>query len=111
MVLIDIILSYGVYDISNIDDFLVIIGFITFASVSCNLLYNYISKRFGYKPIIIYRLITSLYLYIIPIIPDMYILFQSVARMIYPYIMYLIIEYAYSKKSKINDYKGRKKEL
>ena len=51
-------------------DFLALVGFISFASISCNLFYNYYSKRFGILGIIVYRMITILYVYIIPIIPN-----------------------------------------
>mgnify|MGYP003305586767 CR=1 FL=1 len=52
------------------------------------------------KPIIIYKLITLLYSYIIPIIPDVLVFFRSILRMIYPYIIYLVLEYSYSKETK-----------
>ena len=97
MVLIDLIIFRGVYNLETLDGFLGIVGFILCASISCNLFYNYSSRKYGFKGIIIYRLITSLYAYIIPVIPNMYIYFRSFLRMTYPYIMYLILEYAYTK--------------
>lgn len=108
MVLIDVKLYIGIYDATRLDEFLVIIGFIIFASISSNLLYNYISLRFGYKPIIVYRLITSLYSYIIPIIPDVIVFFRSIGRMIYPYIMYMTLEYTYSKSKTASSFSKRK---
>ena len=101
MVIIDLLLYTEIYSIRNLDDFLTILGFIFFASLSCNLLYNYITTRYGSKGIIIYRLITTLYTYIIPFQPDMYVFFKSFLRMLYPYIMYLTFEKMFSK----NDYK------
>lgn len=106
-VLIDVLIYIRLYDIKKLDDFLTIIGFITFASISCNLLYNYITKRYGNKSVIIYKLITILYIYIIPIIPNMYIYFRSFLRMIYPYIIYLILEQTYSKKKLRVTYKDK----
>ncbi len=97
MTLIDLVIYTGIYNLSNMDDFLMIIGFILFASLSCNLLYNYISRRFGYKPIIIFRLITCLYMYIIPFIPDVYVFMRTFLRMVYPFIIFVILEGTYSK--------------
>lgn len=111
MVLVDIIIYSGVYNIGELDDFLALLGFITFASISCNLLYNYISVRFGYKPIIAYRLLTILYMYFIPIVPDIYIFFRSIARMIYPYIIYIVLEYTYSKGNTVSSYNESKKRI
>lgn len=111
MILIDIIVYSQVYDLTKLDDFLAMMGFVLFASISCNLLYNYICNRFGAKPIIIYRLITTLYVYIIPIVPDIYLFFRSVLRMIYPYIIYMVLEYTYSKTNFVSNYQDRKKKL
>lgn len=107
MVLIEVAIYWQVYDLSNLNDFLVVLGLIIFASIACNLLYNYICSRFGYKPIIIYRLITVLYLYIIPVVPDVYTFFRAVLRMVYPYIIYLFLEYMYGKNKIIDTYKSR----
>lgn len=111
MVLIDIILYINVYKINSSDDLMISIGFITFASISCTLLYNYISYRYGITGIILYRLITTLYSYIIPITPNVYILFRSILRMIYPYIIYLVIDYTFKKRNIAMEYMNRKKKI
>jgi hypothetical protein len=107
MVLVDLVIYTGVYDITQFNDFVAVIGFVLFASVSCNLLYNYISVRYGKVGIIAYRLITVLYVYLIPVIPNMYIYFRSFLRMIYPYIIYLILEHTYSKSDFVVSYSER----
>lgn len=94
MVLIDLTIYTDIYDLTNIDDFLTVLGFVLFASLSCNLLYNYITARYGAKGIIIYRLITTLYLYVIPIVPDVYIFLRVFLRMISPYVIYVVLEKA-----------------
>ena len=81
--------------LDTFDDYLTILGFVFFSAISCNLLYNYITTRFPIKGIIIYRLITTLYAYIIPIIPDVYVFFRAFLRMVYPYFIYLIISVFY----------------
>lgn len=110
MILVDLIVYINVYDIRRLDGFLALIGFVAFASISSNLFYNYYSKRFGITGIIAYRLITVLYVYIIPYIPDMYIYFRSFLRMIYPYIMYLVMESTYSKTTFVKSYNARRKD-
>lgn len=111
MILIDLIVYTGVYDLTNFDDVLAVIGFIFFASVACNLLYDYISIRYGSDGIIAYRLITVLFAYIIPYIPDVYIFFRSFLRMVYPYIIYLVFEYTYSKTNYATAYKDKGKNI
>ena len=111
MVLIDLIVYSEIYDITNLDDMLTMLGFIFFASVACNLLYNYITVRFSSKGVIIYRLLTILYVYFIPYIPDIYLFFRSFLRMLYPFIIYLILEYTYSKTNYAVEYKDRNKNI
>ena len=111
MVLIDLIVYIGVYDLTNLDDVLAVIGFIFFASVACNLLYDYIAARYGSKGIIAYRLMTVLFVYIIPYIPDVYIFFRSFLRMVYPYLIYLTLEYTYSKTNYATAYRDRNKKV
>ena len=95
---ISIILTYiAIYSLSSLNDFLMIVGFVFFSSLSSNLLYNYMSKRFGCVPVIIFKLITSIYIYIIPYVPDVYIFLRTFLKMIVPFIIYLIIERIYYK--------------
>lgn len=110
IVMIDLIIYSKVYDINKLNDFLMILGFILFASISCNLLYNYVSTRYGKNGIIVYRLITVLYPYIIPYVPNVYIFFRSFLRILYPYFIYLFLENTYSKKNFATAYKDKKKE-
>lgn len=110
-VLIDLVLYTRMYNINNLDDFLIIIGFVLFSSLSCNIFFNYIAKRYGISGIIIYRLITSLYIYIIPIIPDIYIFFKTFFRMLFPFIMYLIIEGTYAKTSLVTSKKVKQQNI
>ena len=111
MVLIDLLIYNGIYDLTNLEDFLMALGFVLFASLSCNLLYNYISVRYGNRGIIIYRLITILYMYIIPIVPSVYIFFRSFIRMLYPYIIYVVLEKLYSKSDFAVSYNDKKKAI
>lgn len=108
MVLIDLIIYAGIYDMNSLDDVLMAVGFVLFASISCNLLYQYITVRFGPKGIIYYRLITVLFVYIIPVTANLYIFFRSFLRMIYPFIIYLILENTYAKSNLALSYKVRK---
>ena len=98
MIIIDILVYAEVYNLAKLDDFLTVLGFVFFASLSCNLLYNYITNRHGVKGIMIYRLATVLFVYIIPITPNVYIFFSSFLRMLYPYIIYVIFEKLFRKE-------------
>ena len=103
---IDISIYRSIYNLQYLDSFLSFLGLISFAAIANNLLYNYICKNYGPKPVIIYRLITILYIYIFPIIPNVYTYLRTFLRMLYPMIVYMYIEkYYYQEK-----YKERPKE-
>lgn len=111
MVMVDLLIYTEVYDLAKLDDFLTVLGFVFFASLSCNLLYNYIAIRYGVKGIIIFRLITILFVYIIPFIPDVYVFFRSFLRLLYPYLIYLFFEKLYSKNDYTLGIREKRKEI
>ena len=47
--------------------------------------------------------------YIIPIIPDVHIYLRAVLRMIYPYLIYLGLEFLFGQKIKATEYKNSKR--
>ena len=100
-IILDVALTTNIYNVKTLTDYFMLIGFILFSSIANNILYNNIIIRYrNCKAIIAYRLITILYVYIIPIIPNIHILFDSIFRMIMPYMIYLILELMDSKKEK-----------
>ena len=111
MILIDLVIYTDVYALTEFDAFVETVGFILFASMANNLLYNYVSPRYGSAPIIIYRLMTTLYVYIIPIVPNVYMFFRSILRTIYPYIIYVILDFTYSNKKKSVAYTDKRKAI
>lgn len=94
-VIVDLILFANIYDMKSLDDFLYLVGYIAFASFASNLFYVYLSKRFGMKPVVAYRLLTTVYIYLIPVIPDIHMLFVSFFRMVFPLLGYVVIESFY----------------
>ncbi len=111
MVMLDVILNTNIYSLNTMNDYLTLIGFIIFSSIANNLLFNYIIIRYrNYKAIIIYRLITTLYVYIFPIIPNIYIFLESIIKMVVPYIIYNILESLYAKNQYVISIRQKKKE-
>ena len=96
LILVDILLNIHLYSTINLESILTLIGYVGLSSISSNLLCNYIVKRYGYIPNIIIRIITTMNMYILPIIPDIYIFFQSVFKIMYPFIIYLTIDYVFT---------------
>lgn len=100
-VVVDLVVYVNIYNLTDLSEFLQALGYIFFASIVSNILYNYTSEKFGIVPNIAYRIITTIYVYIIPIVPNVYIYFKSVARMVYPLIIYLLLRSVYEKNKTI----------
>lgn len=111
MVILDTILNTNIYNLKTTNDYFVLVTFIIFASIANNMLFNHIIIKYRNMPaIIIYRLITTLYIYLIPITPDIYIFIESILKMIVPYIIYVILENLFSTKVKIISVGQKKKD-
>ena len=67
--------------------------------VSKNILCTYLSYKVGYKPVILYALVTGLYGYLMPIIPNPNQYLYSIIWLVMPLVL-LYKEYQYFKKEK-----------
>lgn len=85
----------NIYNLSNINGFLSFIGLIVLTSFANNIFYTYISKNYGMKPVIIYKMISILFIYIVPYSVNIYSFFRVFLNLIYPLIMYLYIDKYY----------------
>ena len=74
------------------------IGITLFPALTANLLYNYLSKRYGILPNLIYRLILTLYVYIIPIVPNLPQIIPAFILLVLPIITRLFIAALFEKK-------------
>lgn len=114
MVILDVILWTNIYNLKTLKDYFTLMTFIIFSSIANNLLYNYIIIKYGnWNAIIIYRLITTLYMYIIPFLPDFHIFLEAIIRLIVPYIIYIILEQinGINKKANVIPVKQKYKEI
>jgi len=93
MILLDITLNIRLYSFSGIGNILEMIGCLFIPSICLNLLFNYICKRYGSAPNIIYKFITVIiFNYYMPFLPDLYPIFETLLKTIYPFIVYFIID-------------------
>ena len=66
-------------------------------SLSTNISFTYITKKVGYKPVILYSLVTRLYYYLLPIVPNANEYITSVVEFTLP-IIYCYRVYTFFKK-------------
>ena len=70
IILIDICDETAIADFSSRYGILKYIALVLFPSLGRNISYSYLTRKVGYKPIIIFDLIFSLYPYFIPLLPN-----------------------------------------
>ncbi len=96
-VLIDIsIVLYG-YDIHVPNDILELVTLIIMPSISKNILLTYTSIKFGYSPNIMYRVLTTIPLFLVPIIPNFGEYLDAVIEFLLPAIIFALMYISYNK--------------
>ena len=97
-VVAEVLICANIREISTFNKFMDVVGLTLFPAIFRHLLYHYLSKRYGLYPNVAYRLITTLYVYVIPFksaIPDSLL---SFANLFVPILVYLFIDALYEKK-------------
>lgn len=99
-VVVDLVLFTNLKIFSNFDRFMSIIGPIFLPSLMFNFTYNYTSKNFGVYPNISFRLLYTLFVYFIPIVPALSIVFETIIKFMLPLLMYLFFHFLFDKEKK-----------
>ena len=94
----ELLCSLALIEITSIYLFMDLVGMTLFPATVSNLLYNYLSARYGARPNIIYRLLITLYPYLIPAFPAMPDALRAFAKMVIPLLIWGFIAALYEKK-------------
>ena len=73
------------------------VGLYLFPALTANLLYNFLAKRYGFLPGIAYRLMISLYSYVLPVYPQTPDVLFSFAKLLIPLFIYVFLNALYAK--------------
>lgn len=84
--------------ISSFNNFMQLVAETMFPAIVSNLLYHYISRRYGFYSNVVYRAVTTLYLYFIPVVPAVSDSLVAFAGLLIPIAIYLFIDALYEKK-------------
>ena len=99
-IIADLLLGQGVSLIGNLSNFLDIIGLTLFPAITSNLLYHYIARRYGALPNIAYRLILSLTMSFLPIVPAIPDALNAFFLLLLPLAVWIFMDALYEKKQK-----------
>ena len=85
---------------TSFNRFMDLVALTLFPAISANVYYHYTSRRFGAVPNIVFRLITTLYVYFIPTVADIPDAIFSMIKIILPIGMYALIAAMFEKKKR-----------
>ena len=95
---LEILVSMNAKNIDTFNEFADVLGYTVLPAVTANILYHFVSKRYGKYPNISYRLITSLFPYIIPYTSQLSAALYAFARLAVPLLIYFFIGLLYEKR-------------
>ena len=100
-VLSDVLIAGGVRGIETSYKLMDFVGLTLFPAITANILFNYVSKRYGMLPNVSYRLLLTLYVYVIPFVSDAPQILSAFANLILPLIIYFLIDSLFEKKRRL----------
>ena len=99
-VIADMLICSNLPSITSMARFMDLIAGAFFPAIISNLLYNYLSKRYGIYPNLVFRAITVLYVYTFSTVSAISDALLSFVNIIFPIAIYLFIDALYEKKRK-----------
>lgn len=97
-VIAEVLALGNITQLTTSNQFMDFVGIVLFPAIVSNILYHYLSKRYGMLPNLVYRLLLSLYVYIIPFQSAMPEAILAFIKIIVPLIAYAFIDALYEKK-------------
>ena len=99
-VVADMLICSNLPSVTSMAKFMDLVAGAFFPAIISNLLYNYLSKRYGIYPNLVFRAITVLYAYTFSILPAISDAILGFINIIFPIAIYLFIDALYEKKRK-----------
>lgn len=88
----------NIYGFRNFGAFMDMFGLVLMPALIANFVFSYISRSYGFYPNTAYKLIITLYPYLIPYVPSIPDAMLSYARLLVPLIIYLFVSALYERK-------------
>lgn len=107
-IFLDITTEFNLNIFNNFNTLFVFLTLTILPMVAFQSLYSYLTRKVSLVPTIILRLTFNLYIYILPIFPDLGNYINSVLGIIYPYIVYRLVSKNVKYYEKTNIYKKNK---
>jgi len=110
-VLAEVLTFSNLVGITSFNRFMDLVGLTLFPALSANIYYHFSSKRFGAVPNIVYRLITTLYVYFFTSLIGISDAMNACIKIFFPLGMLAFVSALYEKKARKSACKGQKLSL
>ena len=107
-VLAEVLAFSNLAGITDFNKFMDLVGMTLFPAISANTYYHFSSRRFGAVPNIVFRLLTTLYVYFIPSVTALSDALYSCIKIFLPLLMIALMSALFEKKKKFALKKGKK---
>ena len=97
-VIAEILIASNIPSVTSFNRFMDLVAGALFPALISNLLYNYLAKRYGMYPNLVFRLIITLHAYILPISSGVSDSLVNFCRLLIPIAIYLFIDSLFEKK-------------
>ncbi len=91
MIIFNILLISNFFSLNNNYDIFVFICVTVLPIIAQELLSTYLVCNYGFRPVIVYKIIMNLYIYILPIMTDLGDYLQSAIGIIMPFTIYVVL--------------------
>ena len=99
-VLSEVLIVSSLARVNNFNRFMDLVGMTLFPAITANLLFHYLSKRYGCYPNLVYRLVTTLYVYFVPYVPSIPDSLLSFIMLLLPLAVWMFLDLLYERKRK-----------
>lgn len=99
-VLSEIVIYGSTVNFGDFSNFMEFVGLIIFPALISNILFQYVSKVYGFMPNVAYRLLTTLYPYLIFALPNAVDSLHAFTKILVPVALYLFLHTLYEKKTR-----------
>ena len=104
---IDILMQAYLYDLSKLDEIILMLVTVGMASVCKNIMLCDFSLKYGYSLTLIYSIVYSTYIYFVPVFPNDNGFIKTIFRIVTPIITMFMIDNLFMEKYKKCDYDKR----
>ena len=104
----EVLCFYNLSGITNFNRFMDLVGLTLFPAITANVYYHHIAKRYGALPNIIFRLITTLYIYFMQTVAHMPDSLTACIKLILPIILLAFVMALFEQDKKKAVRKGKK---